>query len=155
MKKIFSVVFFTLFITNQTVFAASLGGMDPGVINTQYMREFKTFEAKSKMQQKNAIINSTKDENPANDAIPIGNLKKIQFVNNNNFSAAQLSSIVEDKINQPMTAENLSEIRKRIMRFYQSEGFFSAVPVIISQDNKTGEIVIEIKEGTKNSIIVE
>ncbi len=154
MKKIIlPILCLSVIFSNQTVWAMSMGSMDAGAINTQYMKEIKGFEAKSRMQERDAIVKSTKDE--GNVPAAVGNLTKIQFVGNNNFSSEQLSAIIEDKMNKPMNAENLSELRKRLMRFYQSEGFYSAVPVIISQDNKTGELVIEIKEGSKNSITVQ
>ncbi len=154
MKKIIlAIVCLSVSLSNQMAMAVTMGSMDAGAVNSQYMREFKGFEAKTKMQERSAIIKSINEGDGK--AVPIGTLSKIQFVGNNNFSSEKLSAIVEDKINKPMTAENLSELRKRLMRFYQSEGFYSAVPVIVSQDNKTGELVIEIKEGTKNSITVQ
>ena len=154
MKKIIlPILCLSVISSNQTVWAISMGSMDAGAVNSQYMREFRGYEVKSRMQEKSAIVKSINEADGKE--VAIGTLSKIQFVGNNNFSAEQLSAIIEDKMNKPMTAENLSELRKRLMRFYQSEGFYSAVPVIISQDNKTGELVIEIKEGSKNSITVQ
>ena len=54
-----------------------------------------------------------------------------------------------------MNAQNLAEIRKDIMKYYQANGYYSAVPIIVSQDNTTGTLVIQIEEGTKNSITIE
>ena len=154
MKKIILLLLcLSIVISNQTAMALTMGSMDAGAVNSQYMREFKGFEAKTKMQERSAIVKSINEADGKE--VPLGTISKVQFAGNNNFTAEQLSAVIEDKINKPMTAENLSELRRRLMRFYQSEGFYSAVPVIISQDNKSGEIVIEIKEGPKNSITVQ
>ena len=66
-----------------------------------------------------------------------------------------MSFLVKDKIDKPMNAENLADIRKVIMKYYQANGYYSAVPIIVSQDNTTGTLVIQIEEGTKNSITIE
>ena len=54
-----------------------------------------------------------------------------------------------------MNIENISAIRKDIMRYYQSKGYFSAVALVTAQDYQTGSLTIEIKEGGKNSIVIE
>lgn len=154
MKKILSILCITLVFGVEPVFAV-MGGMDPGAINSQYMRDMRTFEVKSRAKQKSAIVKQTAVEKAETTPVQTSDIKKIIFVNNKVFTSVQLSSLVRNKINQPMNFENLASIRKSIMRFYQSNGYYSAVAIIVSQDNVTGELVIQIDEGTKNSIQIE
>lgn len=138
-----------------SAFAVSLGGVDPGAINTQYMKDIRTFDARSRAKQRSAIIEKRTGENAQTVSAEVSVIKSVKFVNNNNFSSSQLLPIIQDKINQPMTVENISAIRKSIMKFYQANGFYSAVAIIAASDNTSGELVIQIDEGTKNSITVE
>lgn len=154
MKKILSAVCIIIVSGIEPAFAV-MGGMDPGAINSQYMRDMRTFEVKSRAKQKSAIVKQTAVEKAEATPVQTSDIKKIVFVNNRVFTSAQLTSLVKNKINQPMNFENLAAIRKSIMRFYQSNGYYSAVAIIVSQDNVTGELVIQIDEGTKNSIQIE
>ena len=154
MKKILSILCITLVCGVEPVFAV-MGGMDPGAINSQYMRDMRTFEVKSRAKQKSAIVKQTAVEKAEATPVQTSDIKRIVFVNNRVFTSAQLMGLVKNKINQPMNFENLAAIRKSLMRFYQSNGYYSAVAIIVSQDNVTGELVIQIDEGTKNSIQIE
>ena len=83
------------------------------------------------------------------------NIKAISFVGNDSISSTVLNNLLKDKIDQPMSAENIAAIRKTVMKFYQEQGFFSAVAMVLSQDSQTGELVIEVREGGKNSIQIQ
>lgn len=137
-------------------FSLSVGGMDPGAVNSQYMKDIRLHEVKMNAKKKNSAIVQPKtavDKQEIPEVVP--DLKSLVFVNNKHFSSSQLYSLVSDKIDKPLSAENISSIRRTIMTFYQNNGFYSAVPVIVSQDNTKGELVIDINEGPKNSIIFE
>ena len=41
------------------------------------------------------------------------------------------------------------------MRYYQSKGYFSAVAMVTAQNTINGSITIEVREGGKNSIIIQ
>lgn len=155
MKKLFCIFCIIMTAGIEPAFAGVYGGMDPGAINSQYMRDMRTFEVKSRAKQKSAIVRQTAAEKAEAPAVQTSDIKEITFVNNNVFSSSQLLSLVKDKINQPMNFENLAAIRKTIMKFYQANGYYSAVAIIVSQDNTNGKLVIQVDEGTKNSIIVE
>ena len=155
MKKFVCLLSILSIYAVEPVFANVMGGMDPGAINSQYMRDMRTFEVKSRAKQKNAIVKQTAIEKAEATPVQTSDIKTITFVNNRVFSSAQLTSLVKDKLNQPMNFENIAAIRKSLMKFYQSNGYYSAVPIIVSQDNTTGELVIQMDEGTRNSIVIE
>lgn len=136
--------------------ANPFGGMDPGAINTQYMKELRFHEMKTRAERKSAIVNtSERPEKEIAETKEVGEIQAINFVGNNIIPSEQLQEVVKDKIGLPLSTENVSAIRRNLMKFYQTQGYYSALPVVVSQNNKTGEIVFEIQEGTKNSIIIE
>ncbi len=155
MKKNLCILALFLLISGDLAFAGALGGMDPGAINSQYMRDIRNYEIKSRAKDRSAIVKQSEESEQAQQAAETSLIKSVKFIGNNNFPSSQLLPIIQDKINQPMTAENLAAIKKIIMKFYQSEGYYSALPIIVSQDTKNGEVVLEIQEGSKNSIILE
>lgn len=155
MKKLLCLFAIIIVSTAEPVFANVYGGMDPGAINSQYMRDMRTFEVKSRAKQKSAIVSKTEAEKAETTPVQTSDIKTITFVNNKILSSAQLLALVKDKINQPMNFENIAAIRKSVMKYYQANGYYSAVAIIVSQDNTTGELVIQIDEGTRNSITIE
>ncbi|MCD7879877.1 MAG: hypothetical protein LUG16_08095 [Candidatus Gastranaerophilales bacterium] len=153
MKKLLAITFMLLAISD-TALASQFGGMDAGSINSQYMNDLRAHEAATRAKNKSAIIStSTKDIEPQN--LETSDLKSVIFINNSSIPSSELLNVIQDKINQPMTSENIAAIRKDIMKYYQEHGFFSAVAMVNSQNDKTGEIIIEVKEGGKNSIIIQ
>ena len=155
MKKFLCLLSIIMVFGFEPAFANVYGGMDPGAINSQYMRDMRTFEVKSRVKQKNAIVKQTAIDKAEATPVQTSDIKTITFVNNKVFSSAQLMTLVNDRLNQPMNFENIAAIRKTLMKFYQSNGYYSAVPIIVSQDNTTGELVIQMDEGTRNSIVIE
>jgi hemolysin activation/secretion protein len=159
MKKALSLLLVALTASVAPVFADTMssvvGGITPGAINIQNSRDLRIHEAQTRAKYNSAIVKpKTEVEKPV---IPnvVGELKSVTFVNNTNFTSSQLNAIIKDQLNQPMSIENISLIRRNLMKFYQQHGFYSAVPVIVSQNDKTGELVIEMNEGSKNSITFE
>ena len=59
MKKILCLFILLIAANYNFAIANPMGGMDPGLINTQYMKELRFHEMKTRTKQKNAIINST------------------------------------------------------------------------------------------------
>ncbi len=152
MKKILAAVVTALIAAN--VSYAQYAGYDAGTLNRQYVQDLRTHEAVTRARQSSAIV-QPKTASQTQKEVTDANIKSIVFVNNNSISSSVLTNVVKDKINQPMTAENVSAIRREIMRFYQDQGYFSAVAMAVSQDSQTGELTIEIREGGKNSIQIQ
>ncbi|MBQ9245113.1 hypothetical protein IJ182_02470 [bacterium] len=157
MKKLLA-IFFIIFATAGIAKASGgfgAGAYDAGSLNRDYVRDMRIHEVSTREKNRNSAIISTKTTPKTQEQVISSDIKSIVFVNNNSIPSSQLQAVVRDKINQPMTQENISAIRKDIMRYYQNQGFFSAVALVASQDTQTGELVIEIKEGGKNSIQIE
>ena len=159
MKKVL-IILSVLFITNSFVYAG-IEGYDPGVLNQQYMREMRMHEFASRARnQQNAIINTTDKKQTENSNttsnIPVNTIiKTITFVNNNFVSTDDLNRIVSYNLNKPATMENIAEIRSLLTRYYQANGYFSAIVTPNTNNIRNGQLIFEIQEGTKNSIIVE
>lgn len=159
MKKIL-ILFFMCALTSNISFANPFGGYDAGALNSQQMRDLRTHELATRAKQKSAIVTTKSTQlkqqeiNQQREQLLNSNIKNIVFVNNKSIPTSNLLNVVENRINKPMNAENIAEIRKDIMRYYQSKGFYSAVAMVASQNFKTGELVIEIREGGKNSITI-
>ena len=156
MKNLLLIVCIFMIANMGTAQAYNIGGMDAGAINRQYVKDMRIHEIQSRPNKKNSAIVQPKtalQERTIPDVTAY--IKTINFVNNKNIPTEELSFLVKDKIDKPMNAENLADIRKVIMKYYQANGYYSAVPIIVSQDNTTGTLVIQIEEGTKNSITIE
>lgn len=156
MKKII-VLFAILVITAEYSIANvgfNYGAMDAGSINQRYTRDMRTHEFQTRAKSKSAIV-TTKTQPQTQQQVTTSNLKSVIFINNSSIPSKELLAVISSKINKPMSIENISAIRKDIMRYYQSKGYFSAVAIVTAQDFQTGSLTIEIKEGGKNSIIIE
>lgn len=136
-------------------YASQFGGFDAGSINSQYMKDLRFHEAATRSKQKSAIVKKQEQASEANKKLDKISLQSIVFVGNNNVSSDKLTSINANKLNQPMSAENIADIRKNIMKYYQSIGYYSAIPMVSSIDESAGKLIIEIKEGEKNSITID
>ena len=156
MKKIV-ILSSVLFIANMNfAFAYNLGGMDAGAINRQYVRDMRIHEMQSRPHKKSdAIVQPKTSVQKAVIPDVTAEIKSISFTGNNSVPASELNALLKNKINKPMNAQNIADIRKDIMRYYQANGYYSAVPIIVSQDNMSGSLVIQIEEGPKNSIVIE
>ncbi len=152
MKKLI-ITLAVLFVAQTITYASQFGGMDAGALNSQYMKDLRLHEAVSRAKDKNAII--TKKAEPDTEQTVNADLKSIVFINNKAVSTDKLLSLVGNKINKPMTAENISQIRKDIMKYYQSLGYYSAIATVNSENAAEGELVIQIDEGSLNSITIQ
>lgn len=156
MKKLFCLLCLATITLSNVAIANQFGGMSPGAINTQNIRDLRFHEANTREKQRSAIV-QPKTKQMEQPIIPdvMGNLKSIKFTNNAYFTSAQLQEATKSYIGQPLSPENIAQIRKALMKFYQNKGFYSAIPIIVSQNGSTGELVIEMQEGSKNSITFE
>ena len=154
MKKFF--IMFVIFCFSANLgFAAGMPNFDAGTLNRENIRDMRIHEYETRERNKNNSIISTKQIKSSEPQVPVSDIKSVDFINNYSIPTSELLSVIQDKINKPMTNENISAIRKDIMKYYQSKGYFSALAMISAQDTQTGTLIFEIKEGGKNSIIIE
>ncbi|MBQ8887541.1 MAG: hypothetical protein IJY61_07575 [Candidatus Gastranaerophilales bacterium] len=159
MKKI-SILFALLVFTsgfamaNMGFSSANLGGMDAGAINQRYTRDLRTHEIQTRAKSRSAIV-TTKTQPKTQEEVTAADIKFVVFVNNHSIPSSELSTAIAKRLNKPMSPENISAIRRDVMRYYQAKGYFSAVAMVTAQDTQNGSITIEVKEGGKNSIIIQ
>ena len=150
MKKSFSIIMlFSIILSASTAFGAAMGGYDAGSINSQYMKDIRTFDLRKENQKRIQQI-----ERPQQ-IVTTGNLSSVSFVNNRAFSEKTLQGIVQEFIGQPMNPSTIMQMRKKIMKFYQSNGYYSAVAVVENDNMREGTLTFRIQEGTKDSIQIE
>lgn len=159
MKKIFSLLFITALISNMAI-ANGLGGFDAGSVGRQNELDLRLHEIE-KRGKKNTDAFITTRTTPQSQTqkqeqqISSSPIKSVVFLNNSSIASSELAYAVRDQINAPMTVENISLMRKEIMKYYQDRGYFSAVATMVSQDTQTGQVIFDIKEGGKNSIQID
>lgn len=154
MKKLL-VLIGVLALTIQASYAAGFGAYDAGSINSQYMRDLRTHEMMTRAKNRNAIVQQTTKAEQATKVPVTAHIKKITFVNNEAISTAELENITSGYMGKLATDAMVSKIRKLVAKYYQSNGYFSAIIIPNVANLAKGELIFEIKEGTKNSIIVE
>ncbi len=140
--------------------AFALPGIDAGSVNSKAVLDMRLHEAVSRTREKNEAIQKENDmeRKKALDTInqtALSDIKYVTFVNNVSVPSRELFSVIQSHINQPMNPENVSAVRKEIMRYYQKKGYYSALATVTSENTQTGELVLDIKEGGRNSIIIE
>ena len=75
------------------------------------------------------------------------NVNKFVFKGNTVFSDEDLSALVIDYENREITAEELQDVRRKISKFYLSNGYVNSGAVFPDQQVKEGIIVLQIIEG--------
>lgn len=161
MKKLLFLLCVSLITIN--VSYATMGGFDAGTMNQQYVRDMRTHEFATRAKSKNAIVNTVDKTNRATadlakstQQLPDNSkIKTITFVNNASIPTNELNRVVSYGIDKPATANNIAKIRQTLTKFYQANGFYSALIFPNVQNLSNGELIIEIKEGSKNSVTVE
>lgn len=156
MKKFFIL---SLLIAVNSQFAFSLPGVDAGAVNSSAVMDLRLHDAVTRAREKSNVTNKNKAaeqkeiDNIKQEALT--NIKHITFLNNNTIASRELLNIIQRYINQPMSVENVSLIRKEIMNYYHKKGYYSAVAMVSAENSQTGELVLDINEGGKNSIIIQ
>lgn len=155
MKKLLTIAFLLFVSSNSSVSFA----FDAGTINSDLVRDMVIHDA---MKRETRKVEIQQKEKAATDNTPIKNasqaalsdIKYVSFINNSSIPSKELFSVVQNYVNQPMNVQNVSLIRKEIMKYYQKKGFYSALVTINSENTQTGELVLNVVEGGKNSITV-
>ncbi len=154
MKKVFLLLCAFLMFENVSV-ASAIGGYDPGAINSQYMRDLRIHELETRAREKSAIVNTNR-RIEKNQNVPVSaKIKSITFVNNKSIPSSELLRVVSYALNKTATSESIADLRKKIIRYYQSRGFYSAVVFPNTNNLAAGELIFEINEGGLNSITIE
>lgn len=125
--------------------AAQIDFKPPGLINSEYMKEFNLFERQKQIPEILKTPNESK----------IFILKQVNFNDNSSFPSFELIKLVEDKVGKPTTPNDLNLIKKSITQFYQDKGYSSAVVSISTAEVDQGIIKISISEGNKNETKIE
>lgn len=136
-------------------YASALGGYDAGAVNSQYMRDLRMHEFSSAAKNKSAIVKTTSKADEKPDIPASATIKTIRFSNNNAITSSDLARITSSYLNTSANEESIAAIRKQIIRYYQANGYYSAIAFPDTSNLASGELIFEIKEGTKNSIVVE
>lgn len=138
----------TAFVVIQQVSFATgtIGSYDPGLINSQYMKEIKIFQTN---RSKPEIFQIDK---PLEKSFT---LKQVTFVNNQVCNTQELESVVADKIGKEMAPSDLVMMERSIMKYYQSKGYTSAIASVSSTDKNAGIVIINLQEGQENSVQIE
>lgn len=150
-KNISALILFSVILSASTAFGAGMGGYDPGLMNSQYMKDIRTFD----LRKENAKRVQQIEAPQAAQRIDAGQLTSVSFINNRVFSEKTLQSIVAGFIGQPITATNIMQMRKKIMKYYQSYGYYSAVAIVESENPSEGTITFRMQEGSKDSIQID
>lgn len=142
MKKLTILMILTVF-SSGLAYGSQFGSYDAGIINSQYLKEFKLFEKDKKVPE---IL----DKKPETFL-----LNAVNFENNNSCTSDELTQLVNDKIGQDITPADISDMRKTITQYYQSKGFASVVVTTSLNEITDGNVLFNIEEGPQNSIEVE
>lgn len=150
-KKLSVIVLFSIILSTSTAFGSAMGGYDPGLVNSNYMKDIRTFD----LRKENAKRIQQIETPQAQQRIAAGNLASVSFLNNRAFSEKTLQGIVNEYIGQPLTPTLLMDMRKKIMKFYQTNGYYSAVAVVENENMREGTVTFRMQEGTKDSIQID
>lgn len=154
MKKNFIILCFILTV-GSGCFASALGGYDAGSLNSQYMRDLRMHDAITRARSQSAIVKQNTQAEQVKKEQSNTNIQSIKYVNNKAFPASTLDKITSFGLNKPATDKNISEIKNLIAKYYQSNGYYSVIVLPSTRNLAAGELIFEIQEGTKDSVVVE
>lgn len=159
MKKLF-VLLLLMFSTSEFMISYAMPALDAGSINATNVMDLRLHEAITRSKEKNkAVRKETAEEQEQalkeyNQAA-LSDIKYVTFTNNNSISSKELYNVIRQYINQPMNPVNVSAVQKEIMRYYQRKGFYSVLATVTAENTQTGELILDVKEGGRNSITIE
>lgn len=143
MKKIY--LSFLIFTLLAPACNASIDGYsDPGLLNSQHMKEFNLFERGLKIPQ---ILVDQEKPTPKSYYI-----NTVSFEKNTVFTSEKLTEIVSDKIGTKLNPDDLLGMEKDITQFYRINGYKSTIVTVSDENAEQGTIKFTIYEGPKNPI---
>lgn len=138
MKKIY-LLFLLLIIAPQACKASTTGTYDPGLLNSQHMKEFNIFERDTKLPE---IFK----EQPRPKSYYISTIK---FEKNSSIPTVKLVEIIEEKIGAKLSQDDLLKMTQDLTKFYQDNGYKSAIVEVSDKNAEQGTIIFSIYEGPK------
>ena len=154
MKKLFILICTILISTN--ISFANMGTFDAGTLNRDYVRDMRLHEFETRERNNANLIQREKQIQRQNLNIPASvPIKKITFVGNTVFSSNDLSKIVGSNIGEIATEQNIINMRKLLVKYYNANGYYSTIILPDINNLPSGELIFQIKEGDKNSITIQ
>lgn len=134
------------------------GGYDPGVIDSSNFSQTKMYQEKVKYQESKdpAIIEEEirQKMDLLNTEQVSFKLKKINITGNTVFPTYVLMRLVDFKIGQEVTINDLIASANEITDYYQNKGYLSTIAYLPPQKVQNGEINIVILEGKYGIVTV-
>lgn len=154
MKKLFILICVVSVSTNMAF--AAMGAFDAGAINREYMQDMRRHEFQTREKDRASLIQKEHETEKKSLNIPDSTvLKNISFVGNQAVSSETLFRIVESNIGEKVNEQTVSNMRKMILKYYNSNGYFSAIVFADITKISDGELIFQIKENGINSITIE
>lgn len=134
-------------------------GFDAGAVGQQNLRDMRLHEVEMRAKNRSAIIQKEKAQEQQQDKVLIPTsattIQNIRFSGNVGIPAGDLARVTSSYLGKPATEANISSIRKLISKYYQANGYYSAIVVPEASSLTSGTLTFEIKEGTRNSITID
>lgn len=156
MRKLLFTMFIAIMVSNAAF--AGMGAFDVGTINQQNVRDMRLHEVQTRAQNRSAIIQKEKTEQEEQNKVSVPaitkTIKTIRFSGNEKIPAGDLYRVVSGYIGAPATEQTIIAIRKLVTKYYQANGFYSAIVIPETNGLTSGSLVFDIQEGDKNSITI-
>ena len=156
MKKLIISLFMIFAVAGMSY--ASMG-FDAGSIGQQNVIDMRLHDIEMRAKNRNAIIQKEKSEEQQQQKVMVPTsattIQNIRFSGNVGIPAGDLARVSSSYLGKPATDTNISAIRKLISKYYQSNGYYSAVVVPEASSLTSGTLNFQIKEGTRNSITID
>ncbi len=135
---------------------STIGGYDPGLIDNSNFIQQREYEAKEKAIKETdpAVIEADiqKKMDLLNTEQVAFKLKKINITGNTVFPTYVLMRLVDFKIGQEVTINDLIMSANEITDYYQGKGYVSTIAYLPPQKVENGEIEIKILEGKYGNV---
>lgn len=154
MKKVLILICIMSACTN--ISFASMGAYDAGSLNREYVRDMRMHEMQTRERNKAAIVQKENAVEKRLSNVPVSaEIKKISFDGNEALSSEALLKVVESNIGTIANEQRVVNMRNLLLKYYQSNGYYSVIVFPDITKLSSGELLFHIKEGGKNSITVE
>lgn len=154
MKKLF-ILICIIAVSANTSFAA-MGAYDAGTLNREYMQDMRLHEFQTRERNKAAIVQKENAVEKRLSNVPVSaEIKQISFDGNEALSSETLLKVVESNIGTIANEQRVVNMRNLLLKYYQSNGYYSVIVFPDITKLSSGELLFYIKEGGKNSVTIE